>query len=171
MNVQEGMILTPERFITAPRPGVGTANPAGTQALVGCRTYSIEKDAFDECLYLVDLPASTEGIEPASRELHILSANTSAGFWLSNNIAAYIDPEDFCLYAKDLSVRNSLDWTRIGSFPVPVKSIKVARGQDGIATHLVFSAEVYADGDILKVQEHNASDAVNEWQRVKGVCI
>lgn len=162
-------LLTPERLISAPRPGIGIANPTGTRALVGSRTFSFEKDCFEEQLYLVDIPSSTNANEYVSYELDVLTTRVSSGFWLSDQIVAFLDPADNSLYAKSIYDKSS-KWSCIGSFKVHVKTILVARDSSNIATHLIFSAEVYADGDLEAVKNHDESDAFREWNRVKGEC-
>lgn len=168
-------VLTPEKLLTSPRSGSGIANPAGTRALVGCRTFSFEEDSFNEVLLLVKLPTSAKDIieiSPESTQLESISRKVSSGFWLSDDVAAFVDSADNKVYAKDIST-DSIDdydegWTAIGDFGAPINDIKAARSSNGVATHLVFSAQVYGDGDLEAVKKHDESEAVKEWDRVKG---
>lgn len=173
-NASSSAVLTPERLIAAPRPGNGVANPAGDRALIGCRTYSFENDAFSEALYSINLPQAADKIsqaKPETNQLHSISKKSSAGFWLSNDIAAYVDSSDNKVYARDVSTKHLDDdeesWHTIGQFDSPINDVKVARDSQGIATTLVVSAQVYSDGNLSAVKEHDESEAVKEWQRVK----
>lgn len=177
-TTSQAAVLTPEKLLSAPRPGDGIANPAGTRALIGCRAYSFEEDAFSEVLYILQLPTTPEAIRqttPESNQLEAISRNVFSGFWLSNDIAAYVDSADNKLYAKDVSIESPDDgqesWTAIGTLDAPIDDIKVAFSENGIAKSLVFSASVYSDGDLSSVKKHDESDAAKEWERVKGECI
>lgn len=173
----QAAVLTPEKLVTAPRPGNAVANPAGNLTLIGSKTFSLEKDAFSEVLYLMEVPTLQKEIgnfDPLETQLRPISKKVTSGFWLSNDIAAYIDSSDNTLYAKDFGSRSSSsasseedDWYKVGSFPASVSSIQAARSEDGKATHLVFTAEVYADGDLDAVKGHDESNAVKDWDRVK----
>lgn len=168
----QAAVLTPERIVTAPRPGNGVANPAGNQALVGSKTFSLEKDAFSNVLYLLNIPTLMDEIsnfQLLETNLRPITEKASSGFWLSNEVAAYIDSLDNTLYANDLGSSSSLEveWVKVGSFPAPVSSVQAIRSEDGKASHLVFTAEVYADGDLEAVKSHDESDAVKDWNRVK----
>jgi len=173
-NFSCASVLTPERLLTAPRPGAGIVNPAGTRALVGVKTFSFEEDSFDTTLYQVNIP-SKEQLQDAtflsSNDLEAISKNASSGIWLTDDVAAYVDSDSNTLYAKDVSTSKSDNvlqgWTAIGTFPAPIDTIQVARKSDNEAT-LVFSAQVYGDGDIDAVKKHDESEAVKEWDRVKG---
>jgi hypothetical protein len=174
----QAAVLTPEKLLTAPRPGDGIANPAGTRALIGCRTFSFKQDAFNEILYVLELPSTSEAIQKTALDatnLEAISHKVSSGFWLSNDIAAYVDSADNKVYAKDVSM-DSLDegqesWTAIGTLDTPIDDVKVAFSESGTAKSLVFSASVYSDGDLSSVKRHDESDAAKEWERVKGGCI
>lgn len=107
----------------------------------------------------------------SSNDLEAISKNASSGIWLTDDVAAYVDSDSNTLYAKDVSTSKSDNvlqgWTAIGTFPAPIDTIQVARKSDNEAT-LVFSAQVYGDGDIDAVKKHDESEAVKEWDRVKG---
>ncbi|UZJ50735.1 hypothetical protein CBS101457_000055 [Exobasidium rhododendri] len=165
-------VLTAERLLTAPRPDSGVANPSGSRALVGVKTFSFKADSYDNVLYHIKLPVGHDikNVAPLSSKLDIVSKNTSAGIWLTDDVAAYVDSDTNTLYARDLSagkVENKEDdWDVVGVFPASVETIQVARKGKDLAT-LVFSAQVYGDGDIEAVEMHDESEAVKEWDRVK----
>lgn len=168
----ERPLLTPERHISAPRPGNAVVNPAGTSALVGVKFYSFESDAWDETLYHVGIPANFEATQATSRdskEPQVIAKGVTGGFWLDSDTAAYINATDNTLYAK--SIRASITaegWSAIGTFPTSIDTVQIARNGADAVTTIVFSAQVYGDGDIYAVKDHDKSKAVEEWQRVKG---
>lgn len=171
--IANASVLTAERLLTAPRPGSGVPNPSGNRALVGVKTFSFKEDRYDNVLYKVKIPSS-DSISDAttpSYNVEVISRNTSSGFWLTDDFAAYIDSKSSTLYAKDLSTSymhdDTQDWIKVGAFPAPVDTAQVARKSDGKVS-LVFSAQVYGDGDLNAVKKHDESEAVKEWDRVKG---
>jgi hypothetical protein len=172
-SASSASVLTPERLLTAPRPGPGVANPSGSRALVGVKTFSFKEDKFDKTLYHLDIPSNKDlkDDQSISTKLTIISKSASAGVWLSDDVAAYVDAESNTLYAKDVSAGKEEDtlkgWETVGVFPAPIDTLQVARTGKGKAV-LVFSAQVYGDGDLEAVKKHDKSEAVKEWDRVKG---
>lgn len=163
--VSDDDILTPERLISAPRPNVAKANPAGDAAIFGARTYSFERDDFDNALFYLNLSNLTE----SGDERTIISRNASDAFWLSDTHIGFVRTSDNRLIVHHVAGRSvtekSSDPTEGSSFPAPIDTVRVTR-HNGRVT-LVFSAQVYGDGDLCKVKEHDESSAVAEWKRVK----
>ena len=178
-NALKSAMLTPERLISAPRPGAAVVNPSGSRALIGVKAYSFDREKWDETLYHVAIPSTTEEIKQADAAMSgplAVAKGVSKGFWLSDDVAAYINATSNTLFVKQMTVTDSdvqqsassSSWTEIGSFPTSVEAIQVARGEDGSATSLVFAAQVYGDGNIHAVKSHDESEKVQEWKRVKG---
>jgi dipeptidyl aminopeptidase/acylaminoacyl peptidase len=171
LTLSNADVLTPERLLSAPRPGSGVANPSGSHALVGCRTFSFEKDSYDDALYKLLLPSSKdlESKSAFDEKLQIVSHNTSSGVWLTDEIVAYVDASTNTLYAKDVvsEDHNEDTWKAVGVFPAPIDTIQVSRSKTADTVTLVFSAQVYGDGDLYAVKKHDESPKVKEWNRVK----
>lgn len=152
-------ILTPKRLIAAPRPGIARANPSGDAAIIGARTYSFEEDSFNSVLYHLEL-------KDPGKERVIVTRNASDAFWLSDTHVAFVRSSDNRLVVHDLAQDDGgKEPVEGATFPAPIETIQVARHEDRLT--LVFSAQVYGDGDLYKVKEHDDSQAVAQWKRVK----
>lgn len=169
-------LLTAQRLIEAPRPGSGIASPVGHAALVGVSTYSFDSNVKSKVLYALHLPNASwsstgEGYRPIQKPTPIVH-NATSGIWLGPEEAAWII--DGTLYGKNLSAAAGVPdpkdhGFRIGAFPAAPQTMQVAgAGLDADRVQLVFSAQVYDDGDLAKVAEHDASEESQEWERVKG---
>ncbi|KAN0065808.1 Dipeptidyl-peptidase 5 [Thecaphora frezii] len=157
-------VLTPERLIEAPRPSFAAAAPNAASALFGASTYDLGAHSKHQVLYSIDLPAKGSRHRPSPVEVVY---NTTEGFYLSDGEFAFLIGD--VLYAKNLSAGrpDPLDpGYRIGAFPAPVSNLQLVRQSEDEAI-LVFSAEVYDDGRLDTVKEHDASDVEQEWSRVK----
>lgn len=138
-----------------------------------------------------DLDASLRSHGPA-----LLSSRTNAGVWLSDDEFLFIDEASSTLYVKHISdavqgagyaaheevLSSAIKAAKhpgnfVGIFPTKVGDMRVSVGKESGSDStqkqdkatLVFSAEVYADGDITRVSEHDKSDEVKTWDNVKGV--
>jgi dipeptidyl aminopeptidase/acylaminoacyl peptidase len=176
-------VLTAKRMIEAHQLDALSVNPAGSHAVVGVKRFSFEKEETSKALYLLN----TSGKEAIPK---LLSTKSSDALWVSDEEVAYLD--DKTLYVKHIDIADDHSShehglmhdvahyvkqlpgsTRIGQhgkhagiFPTAPANLRISRKSDHEAT-LVFSAEVYADGDLTKVPEHDKSEAVKEWQEIK----
>ncbi|KDN40688.1 hypothetical protein K437DRAFT_238726 [Tilletiaria anomala UBC 951] len=178
VGTAERGVLTPERMLSAPRPGSSVASPSGMLAVVGTSTYDADSETTKKALHLVHVPASShDDVGPIQTIVH----NTTAGFFLSNSEVVYVlenaETSEQHLFYKDISrfsggnladAGASDAGIHIGTFPAPVENIKAVHSSDASSATLVFSATVYdVDGDLSKVREHDESPEEELWQEVK----
>lgn len=176
--VEDDNVLTAKRMLEAHQLDGLAVSPVGSHAIVGVKRYTFEKDSTRKALLLIDVPSSKQDVELAGKEKRttlpaLLSTRSSDALWLSDEEVVYVD--DKTLYVKHVAAargQNAAEQAgahgrHAGILPTAPTSMRIAPStQDGHAT-LVFSAEVYADSDLTKVAEHDASDAVKEWDDVK----
>ncbi|CAD6896445.1 unnamed protein product, partial [Tilletia laevis] len=170
--------LTPEKLIEAPRAGEGLASPNGLHALIGVTEHGIGSPAKVTTLktiYHLTLPAhiaanGKKGKEPVLAKPQPLVYNVTDAVFIGDDEAAWI--YEGVLYYKNVSETDLAPFipgTAIGEFPVKATTLKAViphKGADKKRT-LVFSAEVYDDGKLEAVKDHDESDVEQEWERVR----
>jgi len=179
--------LTPKQLIEAPRVGEAVASPNGLHALVGVTEHSLQssKVLTSKTLYHVSLPAhiaapppsssrkkgsKKEPIEEPLPKPQPLVYNVSEAVFIGDDEAAWIyQGKLFFKNVSESDLKPFLPGTEIGEIPVNVTTLKAVIPTKGADTKrtLVFSAEVYDDGKIDAVKDHDESDAEQEWERVR----
>jgi len=170
-------VLTPKRAIEAHSLGGLATNPSGTHAIVGVKRYSFEKKETEKKLLLIEIPSgsSVKTYSPTDESNHaILTTKASEGYWLSDTEVLYLSDKTLYIKSIDQAIKSHAHSHKeekhgkfVGIFPASVGDIKLApNSKDGHAT-LTFSAQVYADGDLTCVTEHEQSEEVKEWDDVK----
>ena len=166
VHADRDRLLTPERLIQAPRPHLSDASPDSTTALFGASTYDLEDHSRHSVLYGLDIPSTRSRLRHAKQPYEVVY-NTTTGLYLSDSEVAFLIGN--VLYAKNLTVGkpdpNDRGF-RVGAFPAPVSNLQIVRHSVDAAT-LVFSAQVYDDGKLENVPDHDASQVEQEWHRVK----
>ncbi|KAI5123133.1 hypothetical protein M0805_000836 [Coniferiporia weirii] len=148
-------IFSPKDLVELPRPGAGIANAAGDLVIVPVSTYTFKDKKNNKSIWIASL-------ESTASPLEIPLANGGDTFWLDDRTIGHVvagsDGKGHELYA--VSVKSESRTLRApespvlaGAFPAGVipANFKYASG----ATRLVFSAYVYADGDLATVKEQN----------------
>lgn len=182
-------VLTPEKMHEAHQLVSLSASPSGSRSLVGVDRFSFDKNGKNHALFLIDLVSDLRTNEgEASREL--LTSRTSTGLWLSDEEVLFVD--DKTLYVKDVSkavksgnglkhhvpYHADLDQDKarshakhsdkhVGIFPSAPGPMRLAPKSDASQATLVFAAQVYSDGDLTRVAEHDKSEEVKNWEDVK----
>lgn len=170
-------ILTPKRAIEAHSLAGLATNPSGTHAIVGIKRYNFEKKETEKKLILVEIPLASSAEQqtiPEESDHLILTTKASEGFWLSDSEIVYLSEKTLYLKSIDQafkahthSHKEEKHGKLVGIFPTEIENIQLSPNtKDGHAT-LTFSAQVYADGDLTRVAEHEESDEVKEWDDVK----
>ncbi|KAE8225728.1 hypothetical protein CF319_g1559 [Tilletia indica] len=170
--------LTPTKLIEAPRAGEGIVSPNGLHALVGVTEHGIgspTKVTTRKTIYHVPLPAHIASSgkkekKPVLAKPQPLVYNVTESVFISDDEAAWV--YEGILYFKNVSAADLgpfIPGTAIGELPVKVANLKTVtpkKGGDKKRT-LVFSAEVYDDGNLEAVKDHDESDTEQEWERVR----
>ncbi|CAL1712862.1 unnamed protein product [Somion occarium] len=159
-KLKEGSdVFSPKNLLELPRPGVGIANQPGDLVLVPVSTYSFKEKKNNKSIFLAP-------IESTVKPLEVPLANGGDAFWLDSRTVGHAVEEGEgkdkvkVLYA--ISVKVDTDTTTIQIYPdSPVFIGKFPTSTagnfrfTGRSEYLIFSDDVYEDGDITKVKEHD----------------
>ncbi|KAK0525655.1 Dipeptidyl-peptidase 5 [Tilletia horrida] len=178
--------LTPRQLIEAPQVAAGIVSPNGLHALVGVSEHDLGSPAkvtTRKTIYHLGLPAHIAGRRsgskdkdkdkdkdgPALAKPQPLVHNVTEAVFIGDDEAVWL--HQGTLYYKNVSQPNLepfLPGTPVGAFPdgVEVTTLKAVSVSDKKRT-LVFSAEVYDDGKLEAVKDHDESDVEQEWERVR----
>ncbi|KAK0519576.1 Dipeptidyl-peptidase 5, partial [Tilletia horrida] len=173
---------TPSALIEAPQVGAGIVSPNGLHALVGVSEHDLGSPAkvtTRKTIYHLGLPAHIAGRRsgskdkdkdgPALAKPQPLVHTVTEAVFIGDDEAVWL--HQGTLYYKNVSQPNLepfLPGTPVGAFPdgVEVTTLKAVSVSDKKRT-LVFSAEVYDDGKLEAVKDHDESDVEQEWERVR----
>ncbi|KAH9969542.1 alpha/beta-hydrolase [Russula dissimulans] len=151
--------FTPQDLIELPRPDIGKANAAGDLVLASVSKHSFADKKNDKSIFIASLESAVEPVQvPLSHGGEV--------FWLDDRTVGLVvgDEESRTagLYAISVHFNNgTLNATSdppalIGTFPTASPSSFRYAAKAGV---LVFSENVYGDGDLTKVPEND-----NKWQ-------
>ncbi|KAK7681545.1 hypothetical protein QCA50_015277 [Cerrena zonata] len=156
-------VFAPKDLVELPRPGAGIANPPGDLLLVPVSKYSFKDKKNQKSIVLAP-------IESTAKPFEIPLANGGEAFWLDSRTVGHVVDEGEgtekvkALYAISVHADAGVPSIQalsdspllIGKFPTSTASNFRFTGRAG---YLIFSDEVYADGDITKVKEND-----EEWE-------
>ncbi|THH27569.1 hypothetical protein EUX98_g6611 [Antrodiella citrinella] len=157
-NLKEGAdVLSPKDMIELARPGSGVPSPGGDLVLVPVSKYSFEEKKDTNSIWLAPTASNVQPFE-------IPLAKGGEAFWLDTHTVAHAVSEGegkdevTALYALDISFeadKISLlpdSPALIGKFPTSTVTNFRFQARAGI---LVFSDNVYEDGNITSVKEQD----------------
>ncbi|KAH8104705.1 alpha/beta-hydrolase [Cristinia sonorae] len=157
-NFKEGPdVFSPKDMLELPRPGAGVANPAGDLVLVSVSKYSFKDKKNKKSIWLAPTESSVQPFE-------IPLAKGGEAFWLDTRTVAHAVSEGegkdevTALYALNVNYEaESISLlpgppALIGKFPTNTVTNFKYQAKAGI---LVFSDNVYEDGDITTVKEQD----------------
>jgi len=152
--------FTPNDLIELPRPDAGKANVAGDLVLVSVSKYSFAEKINHKSIFIASLESAVEPVE-------IPLAHGGETFWLDDRTIGHVVTDDESktagIYTISILVTNDpcLNVTSnppvlLGKFPTASPSNFRYVAKAGV---LVFSDNVYEDGDLNKVPEND-----DKWQ-------
>ncbi|KAL1744514.1 Alpha/Beta hydrolase protein [Schizophyllum fasciatum] len=152
-------VFSPKDLVGLGRPGAGVANAAGDLVLVSSSKFDFEEKKNKKSIYLAP-------IESTVKPLEIPLVKGGEAFWLdARTVGHVVEGENKTLdfYTIDIkfetepgALTTPKPPTLIGTFPTAGAANFVYNPASG---HLVFSAEVYADGDLATVARQD-----KEWE-------
>ncbi|TRM60533.1 Alpha/Beta hydrolase protein [Schizophyllum amplum] len=151
-------IFSPKDLVGLGRPGAGVANVAGDLVLVPFSKYDFDEKKNKKSIFLAP-------IESTVKPLEIPLAKGGEAFWLDTRTVGHVvEGENSTLefYAIDVQfeAESTLSTPKspvlIGSFPSTGATNFI---YNPASRHLVFSAEVYDDGDLTTVVQQD-----KEWE-------
>ncbi|KAH7921310.1 alpha/beta-hydrolase [Leucogyrophana mollusca] len=156
---QDATTFTAKDLLELTRPGTPLANPVGDLALVSVDSYSFEDNKDFKSLFITPL-------DIASERLEIALPDGGEAFWLDSRTMAHVvvtgegSKAKQELYAFSVDFEQHFSGSRlssdtpilVGSFPITTASSFRYSPSSG---YLVFSAYVYADGDLTMVKAND----------------
>ncbi|KAL1702382.1 Alpha/Beta hydrolase protein [Schizophyllum commune] len=151
-------VFSPKDLVGLGRPGVGVANDAGDLVLVPHSKYDFEEKKNKKSIFVA--PVEDLSFKPLK-----ISLKGGEAFWLDKRTVGHVfegENKIFSFYAIDITFPSPSSLTTpgtptfIGTFPTTSAANFVYRPE---ARRLVFSAEVYEDGDLMTVNEQD-----REWE-------
>ncbi|KAL1760448.1 Alpha/Beta hydrolase protein [Schizophyllum commune] len=171
-------VFSPKDLVGLGRPGAGVANVAGDLVLVSFSKYDFEEKKNKKSIFLapiestvkpLEIPVSTRVFAPSSHpDPSMQLAKDGEAFWLDTRTVGHVvegENKTLDFFAIDIqfetepapgALSTPKPPTLIGSFPTTGATNFVYNPASG---HLVFSAEVYEDGDLTTVNEQD-----KEWE-------
>ncbi|PSR70526.1 hypothetical protein PHLCEN_2v13565 [Hermanssonia centrifuga] len=157
-------VFSPKDLVTLARPGTGVANSAGDLLIVPVSKYSLDDKKNHKSIFIAPIESTVQPLE-------IPLANGGDAFWLDYRTVAHAVDEGEgkdkvkTLYALSIKYETESSTTTlstldtsalIGKFPTAsVGNFKFNSKSD----YLVFSDNVFPDGDINAVKKHD-----EEWE-------
>ncbi|KAI0076295.1 hypothetical protein K474DRAFT_1691388 [Panus rudis PR-1116 ss-1] len=152
-------VFSPRNLVELARPGTGLANSAGDLVLVPVSKYSLKEKKNNKSIFLAP-------IETSIKPLSIPLANGGEAFWIDPRTVGHAVDEGEgkdkvkVLYAISLKVdTNDATISTFPDSPVLIGKLPTATASNfifnGKSEYLIFSDNVYEDGDITKVKEHD----------------
>ncbi|KAF9533220.1 Alpha/Beta hydrolase protein [Crepidotus variabilis] len=144
-------IFSPKDLVQLGRPGAAVASPDGDLAIVSYSQYSFQDKKNEKSVYILPISSSYSKKKPA----HITFDKGGETFWLSSRTFAHVvaDDDDSKVYTYDVSLDGHIttsESAHIGSIPAKDAGNFKYNTKTG---NLVFSANVYEDGDLSNVKE------------------
>ncbi|KAI4523986.1 alpha/beta-hydrolase [Schizophyllum commune Loenen D] len=151
-------VFSPKDLVGLGRPGVGVANDAGDLVLVPHSKYDFEEKKNKKSIFVA--PVEDLSFKPLK-----ISLKGGEAFWLDKRTVGHVfegENKILSFYAIDITFSSPSSLTTpdtptfIGTFPTSSAANFVYSPE---ARRLVFSAEVYEDGDLMTVNEQD-----REWE-------
>ncbi|TFY83863.1 hypothetical protein EWM64_g147 [Hericium alpestre] len=147
-------VFTPKNLIELARPGAGLANPAGDLVLVPVSKFSFEDKKNTKSIFIAPLESSITPLE-------IPLTTGGEAFWLDSKTIGHVVGDEgtktSSLFAISIeitpqSVSTPQPPALVGSFPTTTLTNFQYAAKPGV---LVFSDNVYEDGNLTAVKEHD----------------
>lgn len=152
-SLQDAMVnaamspLSPEKMLSAARPGVALPNPSGSHAIFSSSEYSFQDYKTTKRIHIVDLNSDV-GAQVLSDAPDV---SQSSPFWLDDETVGYfgtVEDKETKLYAKSIGKNDlkSKDYV-VGEFPIDVENPVVHHGK------LFITANVYPDSSLESTKD------------------
>jgi dipeptidyl aminopeptidase/acylaminoacyl peptidase len=148
-------VFSPKDLVELARPGAGTANLAGDLVLVPVSKYSFSEKKNKKSIYIAPLESKVQPLE-------IFLAKGGEAFWLDDRTVAHVfEGEGKKLELHALSIQFETQTLTALEPPVLIGKLPTTSATNfrysSTSGFLVFSDNVYADGDLKTVKEQDAA--------------